>query len=64
MQVLGLLVGSTCHNFCEKSDAQGIDFAKRSISEQAKEKILSSRKELDDINVLNKGQLYGTTIAN
>jgi len=33
MQVLDLLVGPTCHNFCEKSDARRIEFAERNISE-------------------------------
>jgi len=38
----------------------------RSISKQAKDtrkSILSSKEELDDTNVLEEGQLYGTGIA-
>jgi len=58
VQVLGLFLGSTCYNFCEKSDARRIDFAEHSISEQIKKtkrSILPSRKEFDDISVLEEG---------
>jgi len=57
VKVLGLFVGPTCYNFCEKSDAQRINFTERSISEQAKEtrkSMLSSREELDDTRMYSR----------
>jgi len=66
MQVLGLCVGLTCYNFCEKWDARRIDIAERSTSKFAKKtrrSMLSLRKKLNDVNVLEEKQLYGAGIT-
>jgi len=44
IQVLDLLVGSTCYNFCEESDSRRIDFAQ----------YLGASKEDQKINVVIK----------
>jgi len=51
-------------NFCEELDARRIEYAERSISEQAKKtrrSMLSLRKEFDDVNILKEG-LHGADI--
>jgi len=63
MQVLNLLVGPTCYNFCEESER--IDFVERSTSEQTKDQKINVviKIRLDDVNVIEKGQLYRAGIA-
>lgn len=60
MEVLHLLIGSNCYNFCFESDARRIQQAEASLTDAAKEARLACRS---DKKIDLEGQWYGAGIA-
>ncbi|XP_012232335.2 uncharacterized protein [Linepithema humile] len=66
MQVLNLIIGSTCYNFCVETDERRIRAAERAMTKEAQEarrQQTSARKATDDEYINVEGQLYGAGIA-
>lgn len=66
MQVLDIIVGPNCYNFCVESNEHRIKLSDRSLSGAAKEtrsSLKSARKDEEDENLVVEGQLYGPGIA-
>jgi len=58
IQVLGLLVDSTCYNFCEESDARRIDFAEQYLGTSQKD---NQKKNLMTSMYSRKDNFMGQT---
>jgi len=65
MQVLDLLVSPTCYNSVRNRSVLTLSSAIGKVLGVGKglESMLSLRKELDDVNVIEKEQLYRAGIA-
>ncbi|XP_011873476.1 PREDICTED: uncharacterized protein LOC105565135 [Vollenhovia emeryi] len=66
MQVLGLIIGPNCYNFCIEVDERRVKLAERILSDAAREarqSLKSARKEKEDEDLNLEGQLYGADIA-
>ena len=66
MQVLNLTIGTTCYNFCIKTDERRIRAAERAMTAEAKAARrldMSNKKAKDDEDLNLEGQLYGPGIV-
>jgi len=66
MQLLEMKIGPTCYNFCLEADSRRVQAAEKKMTDAAKEArraLLSTRKDLDELDNDKEGQLYGAGIA-
>lgn len=66
MRTWGMKIGQNTYNLCSEVDEARVKKAERSLSEAAKEarmSLKSQRKDLEEKDVNEEGQLYGAGIA-
>ncbi|XP_067208399.1 uncharacterized protein [Linepithema humile] len=66
MQVMNIIVGTNCNNYCVEADEHRIKKAKHSLTDAAKEArkdLKHARKKSDEADEEAEGQLYGAGIA-
>ncbi|XP_029177754.1 uncharacterized protein LOC114945652 [Nylanderia fulva] len=66
MGELSITIGPNCYNYCLETDARRIKLSERSMTDAAKEarsSLKSTKKDQEEKNINEEGQLYGAGIA-
>ncbi|XP_032685195.1 uncharacterized protein LOC116850704 [Odontomachus brunneus] len=66
MKELSMTIGPNCYNYCLETDARRIKYSERSLTDAAKEarsSLKSAKKDQEEENINEEGQLYGAGIA-
>ncbi|XP_029161124.1 uncharacterized protein LOC114932878 [Nylanderia fulva] len=66
MGELSITIGPNCYNYCLETDARRIKLSERSLTDAAKEarsSLKSTKKDQEEKNINEEGQLYGAGIA-